>query len=187
MPHRPFRPFTSRESTAPLAPAAPPITPVARPFLSAYHFWAQLMTAGYRNAHPIPTGRLNASANTAALPAGTAAPAAKPPASSAAPASPAGRGPNRSCRKPPSTQPSPNAPIIRLNTHSAPASFSRYSAATGSWNTPQAAGMPVRAWMAAPAAKIKTPRLDFFVNALTRFLPESMPRRGKFHTKSGPG
>ena len=46
MPHRPLKKRTSRVSAAPDRPTAPPMTPVARPFLSAYHFWAQPITAG---------------------------------------------------------------------------------------------------------------------------------------------
>ena len=37
---------TNSVRKAPEAPTAPPMTPVARPFLSRYHFWAQLITAG---------------------------------------------------------------------------------------------------------------------------------------------
>ena len=46
MPHRPLRKRTRRVSAAPERPTAPPMTPVARPFFSAYHFWAQPITAG---------------------------------------------------------------------------------------------------------------------------------------------
>ena len=55
----PMRKRPRNVSTAPDAPTAPPMTPVARPLRSAYHFCAQDMTEGYKNAQPSPTGTLN--------------------------------------------------------------------------------------------------------------------------------
>ena len=58
MPQPPASQRTKKVSAAPEKPTAPPTMPVASPFLSANHFWAQLITAGYKKAHPSPTGRL---------------------------------------------------------------------------------------------------------------------------------
>ena len=107
MPNAPPASRTNSVKNAPESPMATPVTPVAKPFLSAYHFCTQASTDGARKALPSPAGRLNASQNTAACPAGTKAAATKPPPKSAAPKSPAGRGPLASCSQPPSRQPSP--------------------------------------------------------------------------------
>ena len=44
--------------------------------------------------------------------------------------------------------------MVRLSTKLAAPSSKPYSARTGPWNTPQAAGTPVNIWMAAPAARM---------------------------------
>ena len=56
MPARPETKPTKKERKAPEAPTAAPITPVASPLRPANHFWAQLITAGYKKAVPSPTG-----------------------------------------------------------------------------------------------------------------------------------
>ena len=53
--------------------------------------------------------------------------------------------------------------MVRLSTKLAAPSSNPYSARTGPWNTPQAAGTPVRIWMAAPAARML--HRFFFKNA----------------------
>ena len=134
---------TNTVRKAPLRPTAPPMTPVASPLRSAYHFWAQDWMDGYKNAVPSPAGMLNARKNAQALPGGNRPAAKKPPQSRAVPHRPAQRGPCLSCRKPPSTHPTPKAAMRMPNAYPAPCSDRPYSSMTGCWNTPHAAGSPV--------------------------------------------
>ena len=119
-----FSPSTRTQSVKnpPESPTAPPISPVTKPFLPAYHFWAQLITAGYKNALPSPAGRLNSSQKASAFSGGKNAAPINAPLKSAVPHSPAVRGPLASCKNPPSRHPRPYAATKNTNASPTPSS-----------------------------------------------------------------
>ncbi len=104
---------TNRVRNAPESPTAPPMTPVASPLRPAYHFWAQDWIEGYKKAVPSPAGMLKARKNPHPALPGRKAAAKKPPQSRAVPHNAAQRGPFLSCKKPPSTHPTPKAAMSK--------------------------------------------------------------------------